>query len=125
MLMHLWSGAGNDMHLYLLARQAHRGFLRAFNSITNVTDPRSNIAAAWTAMTGVPAASVTKCDSCCTITACMLSLLFTQQCTACMMAPTAMMVLVGVDAGCCAAASASGRPWQRCAHLGLRPPSPT
>lgn len=51
------------MQHYLLAPQAHRGFLRAFNSITNITDPKSNIAAAWTAMTGVPAASVTKCGS--------------------------------------------------------------
>nr|QOL01096.1 putative extracellular protein CSOL_025 [Pseudococcomyxa simplex] len=38
---------------------AHRGFLRAFHSITNTSDPKYDIAAAWTTKTGVAVEEVT------------------------------------------------------------------
>lgn len=40
-------------------RQAHKGFLRAFASVTNTSDARYDIAATWSEMTGVPAMDVT------------------------------------------------------------------
>lgn len=40
-------------------KQAHRGFLRAFHSITNTSDPKYDIAAAWTTKTGVAVEEVT------------------------------------------------------------------
>ena len=42
-------------------RQAHRGFLRAFHSVTNTSDSKYDIAAAWTSRTGVAAEEVTSC----------------------------------------------------------------
>ncbi|CAL8466758.1 g6294 [Coccomyxa elongata] len=52
---------GND-HLTAQCEgcMAHRGFLRAFHSVTNMSDPRYDIAAAWTSKTGIPASQVTK-----------------------------------------------------------------
>ena len=40
--------------------QAHQGFLRAFNSVTNATQTKNNIMEAWTTMSGVPAEAVTR-----------------------------------------------------------------
>ena len=52
-------GSKLEIHLCPWLGQAHRGFLKAFNSITNSSDPQHDIAAAWTEMTGVPANEVT------------------------------------------------------------------
>lgn len=39
--------------------QVHEGFLAAFNSVTNVSSPSSNILEAWEELSGVPAEQVT------------------------------------------------------------------
>ena len=41
--------------------QAHQGFLRAFNSVTNSSQPRNNILKAWNSMSNVPPEEVTRC----------------------------------------------------------------
>ncbi len=41
--------------------QAHQGFLRAFTSVTNSTQPRNNILKAWNSMSNVPPEEVTRC----------------------------------------------------------------
>ena len=43
------------------ALQVHKGFLRAFTSVTDSTNATYNIAAIWEKMTGVAPASVTSC----------------------------------------------------------------
>ena len=45
--------------------QAHQGFLRAFNSVTNATQTKNNIMQAWTTMSGVPAEAVTRWGAFC------------------------------------------------------------
>ncbi len=42
--------------------QAHQGFLRAFNSVTNTTGHRNNILKAWKDMSSVPPEQVTRYD---------------------------------------------------------------
>lgn len=39
----------------------HKGFLRAFTSVTDSTNATYNIASIWEKMTGVAPASVTSC----------------------------------------------------------------
>ena len=41
--------------------QVHKGFLRAFTSVTDSTNATYNIASIWEKMTGVAPASVTSC----------------------------------------------------------------
>ena len=42
--------------------QAHQGFLRAFNSVTNTTGHKNNILKAWKDMSSVPPEQVTRYD---------------------------------------------------------------
>ena len=55
-------------HLHAMARgfcmgslQVHKGFLRAFDSVTDTNNATYNIAAVWQKLTGVPASAVTSC----------------------------------------------------------------
>lgn len=43
------------------ALQVHKGFLRAFTSVTDSTNATYNIASIWEKMTGVAPTSVTSC----------------------------------------------------------------
>ena len=43
--------------------QVHKGFLRAFGSVTNANNATYNIAEIWRKMTGVAPAAVTTCAS--------------------------------------------------------------
>ena len=43
------------------ALQVHKGFLRAFTSVTDSTNATYNIASIWEKMTGVAPAAVTSC----------------------------------------------------------------
>ena len=55
-------------HLHYMARnfstgslQVHKGFLRAFDSVTDTNNATYNIAAVWQKLTGIPASAVTSC----------------------------------------------------------------
>lgn len=55
-------------HLHDMARvfctgslQVHKGFLRAFDSVTDTNNATYNIAAVWQKLTGIPASAVTSC----------------------------------------------------------------
>lgn len=122
--------------------QVHKGFLRAFGSVTDANNATYNIAAIWQKMTGVAPSAVTTCahpgqggsqrHHACSHehqgkTHCATSLLHKRTHTA---FPSRLQGHLfhwehGPCAGCCVPATASALPWPRCAAPGPRPPSPT